>query len=131
MGDLVRCIDDNKLVDESVDIGDILEVQGIDKVSSFIKVNSHYSDYGRFELVDNNSLTTVYKKEEDIVNKPSHYTQGKIEALSFIEDQNLPFHESQVLKYIVRARHKGNELIDLRKAQFYLNRKIKLLEEKV
>jgi hypothetical protein len=67
--------------------------------------------------------------KEDVVTNPSHYTKGKIQVLDFIEDQKLDFHESQVLKYVVRARHKGNELQDLKKAQFYLNRKIAILEK--
>lgn len=69
------------------------------------------------------------RKKNDLVNNPAHYTQGKIEVIDFIEDQKLQFHESQVVKYITRAKYKGNELQDLKKAQFYLNRKIKILED--
>lgn len=67
--------------------------------------------------------------EHDPVNHPSHYTQGKIEVIDFIEDQQLGFHEANTLKYICRARHKNNELEDLKKARWYLDRKIQKLEE--
>lgn len=64
----------------------------------------------------------------DMVNHPPHYTQGKIEVLDFIEDQQLNFKRGQVVKYVCRAEHKGTEIQDLKKAQFYLNREIAELE---
>jgi len=62
--------------------------------------------------------------EEDQVNHPKHYTQGSIEVLDFIQDQNLPYLPSAVLKYICRYRFKGG-LEDLKKAKFYLERLIR------
>ncbi|HZJ98566.1 MAG TPA: DUF3310 domain-containing protein, partial [Tissierellaceae bacterium] len=56
------------------------------------------------------------------VNHPSHYTFGQYEVLDVIEDWDLPFHLANVVKYIARAKHKGNEIQDLLKAQFYLDR---------
>ena len=64
----------------------------------------------------------------DPVNRPAHYTKGKIEVLDFIEDQRLDFHTGVIVQYLVRAPHKGLELQDLKKARTYLNRKIALLE---
>lgn len=66
--------------------------------------------------------------KEDMVNSPKHYTFGKIEVITVIEDWQLGFHEGNCIKYIARAKHKGNELEDLKKAQFYLNRCVKNLE---
>ena len=66
--------------------------------------------------------------EEDIVNNPKHYTQGKIEVLDFITDQQLPYLPSTVLKYLCRYRYK-NGLEDLKKAEFYLKRLIKEVED--
>lgn len=63
---------------------------------------------------------------DDQVNKPSHYTQGKIEVIEFIEDQKLDYHLGNVVKYISRARYKGKELQDLEKALWYLTRYIEL-----
>lgn len=63
--------------------------------------------------------------KEDVINHPSHYTRGKIEVIDFIEDQQLPYHLGNVIKYIARAGHKGDKLEDLKKARWYLDRYIK------
>ena len=62
----------------------------------------------------------------DIVNHPSHYTDGKIEVIDFIEQKNLNFHRGNAVKYIARAGKKdpAKEVEDLRKAVWYLNREI-------
>lgn len=65
----------------------------------------------------------------DKVNHPSYYNTGKIEVIDYIEDQNLGFHLGNVVKYISRAGKKGDTLEDLKKAQWYLNRYIKKLEQ--
>ncbi len=65
---------------------------------------------------------------DNLVNHPPHYTFSKIEVLDAIEAWKLGFHEGQVVKYVTRAKHKGNELQDLKKARFYLDRVIKELE---
>lgn len=56
------------------------------------------------------------------VDHPSHYTFGKYEVIDVIEDWKLGYYESNIIKYIARAKHKGKELEDLRKAQWYLDR---------
>lgn len=62
----------------------------------------------------------------DVVNHPSHYTDGKIEVIDFIEDKGLNFHRGNAVKYIARAGKKdpAKEVEDLRKAVWYLNREI-------
>jgi len=69
--------------------------------------------------------------EEDVVNHPSHYTSGSIEVIDFIEDQKLPYHLGNAMKYICRAGKKDPEKTaeDLKKAVWYLNRYIDRLEE--
>ena len=64
----------------------------------------------------------------DNVSHPSHYNAGKIEVIDAIEDWKLGFHLGNVVKYIARAAHKGAELEDLKKAKWYLERKIQQLE---
>ena len=54
--------------------------------------------------------------KHDAVNHPSHYTRGKIEVIDFIEDQQLPYHLGNVIKYIARAGYKGDKLEDLKKS---------------
>ena len=66
----------------------------------------------------------------DPVNHPSHYTDGKIEVIDFIEDKNLSFHLGNVVKYIARAGKKDTTktIEDLKKARWYLDRYIQKLE---
>lgn len=69
--------------------------------------------------------------EEDVVNHPSHYTSGSIEVIDFIEDQKLPYHLGNAMKYICRAGKKDPEktVEDLQKASWYLKRYIQLLQK--
>lgn len=64
----------------------------------------------------------------DPVNHPSHYNVGKIEVIAAIDDWKLGFCEGNAVKYIARAKHKGRELEDLKKAVWYLNHRIEQLE---
>lgn len=67
----------------------------------------------------------------DIINHPSHYTDGKIEVIDFIEDKQLNFHRGNAIKYIARAgkKNKETEIEDLKKADWYINREIQRLEK--
>ena len=66
----------------------------------------------------------------DAVNHPSHYTDGGIETIDFIEAKKLPYHLGNAIKYISRAGKKDqNKTIeDLQKAVWYIERYIKVLE---
>lgn len=68
------------------------------------------------------------KKKHDAVNHPSHYTHGKIEVIDVIEDWKLGFHCGNAVKYIGRAEHKGTEEQDIRKAIWYLQRRLSVLK---
>lgn len=68
--------------------------------------------------------------EDDPVNHPSHYTQGKIECIDFIEDKNLNYHLGNAVKYIIRCEHKNNKKQDLEKAIWYIRREIEKCERK-
>ena len=74
---------------------------------------------------------SVIHYPEDTVNHPKHYTFGKYEVIDVLEDWGLDkeFCLGNTIKYIARAKHKGHELEDLKKAQWYLNRKISQLEK--
>jgi len=58
----------------------------------------------------------------DMVNHPPHYERHKItlEPIDILE--SVPFAVANVFKYIIRAQDKGNELEDLKKALWYLDR---------
>ena len=58
-----------------------------------------------------------------------HYKQHTIEAIDVIHDWDLGFELGNVIKYIARHKHKGSELNDLEKAQWYLKTYIKRLQE--
>ena len=62
----------------------------------------------------------------DNVNHPSHYTDGNIEVIDFIEDKKLNYHLGNAVKYISRAGKKDPEKYteDLQKAVWYLQREI-------
>ena len=66
--------------------------------------------------------------EKENVNHPEHYNKGGIEALDVILAYDLDFLIGNTLKYILRAKFKNKELEDLKKAKFYLDKKIEELE---
>ena len=72
------------------------------------------------------------RKQEDLVNHPSHYTEGEIECIEAIEAALTPeefrgYCKGNLLKYGWRERHKGGTE-SLRKGQWYLDRLIKFDE---
>lgn len=67
---------------------------------------------------------------DDMVNSPPHYNKAGIEVIDVIETYwPTNYHMGNVIKYALRAPYKQDELTDLRKAQWYLDRYIKRLEE--
>ena len=71
----------------------------------------------------------------DSVDHPLHYTKGKYETIDVIEDIIQHYDDIivaslvwQVLKYLSRAPLKGDQLQDLHKAKWYLERAIKTAE---
>ena len=64
-----------------------------------------------------------YPSNPDVVNHPSHYTWlGGIEVIDITE--HLGFCLGNVIKYTLRADHKGQPIEDLEKAAWYLRREI-------
>ena len=66
------------------------------------------------------------RKKPGMVKQPPHYARFKIEPMVAIQDWKLPFALGCVVKYIVRAPHKGNELLDLEKAEEFLRRYVEM-----
>lgn len=66
----------------------------------------------------------------DPVNHPQHYTShpSGVECIQVTEHMN--FCRGNAIKYIWRAGEKGNEVEDLKKARWYLDREIARLETK-
>jgi hypothetical protein len=71
----------------------------------------------------------------DVVNHPSHYTQGKVECIDAIEAATVHKNgldavcTANIIKYIWRCEHK-NGLEDLKKARWYLEKMIQHNEQK-
>jgi len=61
------------------------------------------------------------------VDHPDHYNLIPIECIDVIE--YFSFNRGSILKYVWRAGLKGDELEDLKKAKWYLDREIKRLED--
>ena len=63
---------------------------------------------------------------DDKVNHPSHYTDGKIEVIDYIEDKEFGYHLGNAVKYISRAGKKDPDkyVEDLEKAKWYIGREI-------
>ncbi len=58
----------------------------------------------------------------------THYDSTKdYDLIDVIKDYNLNFNRGNILKYVVRAGKKKDELQDLLKAQDYINREIEFL----
>lgn len=101
----------------------------IDLITDYLddKSEDEYDAHDQDEYNDQN--------EHDAVNHPSYYC-GNIEVIDFIEDKNLGYHLGNAVKYISRAGKKREEgmsdtdkmIEDLRKAVWYINRKIEILE---
>jgi hypothetical protein len=72
----------------------------------------------------------------DNVNHPPHYNMGAIETIAFVDQvcAHYPGDEAvsvgSALKYLARAPHKNGKLEDLKKAAWYINHAISIVEEK-
>lgn len=72
------------------------------------------------------------EEKKELINHPSHYGgDTAYEAIKVIHAWKLNFNLGNVVKYIARAGQKQgeSELKDLKKAVWYLNDYIKLLED--
>lgn len=99
--------------------GDIPEV--------FKNIRNIQSASGSIEVVSCDTNITGLPKARCIVKDEiphqvggSHYCQYPIEPITFIQENNVPFCEGNVIKYIMRWRDKGG-VDDLRKAKQYID----------
>ena len=75
-------------------------------------------------------LELARQAEAEAINHPAHYTYSSIEPTAVIEAWDLPYHLGCVVKYLCRFRGKGRPLEDLKKARWYLDRYVALVERK-
>lgn len=68
------------------------------------------------------------KDAPDNVHKPAHY-RGHPSGIQPVEiAKHESFNRGNVIKYVMRAPYKDNELEDLKKAKFYLDLEIEMVE---
>jgi hypothetical protein len=69
----------------------------------------------------------------DVINHPSHYTDGTIEVWDYIKDKNLNYFLGNAIKYISRAgkKDKNAYIQDLKKAIAYLEKEISNVSEDI
>lgn len=85
-------------------------------------------NFGEYRIM---SITSPNYKQEESVNSPEHYATGEIECIDALkaalsEEEFKGFLKGNVIKYVWREDKKGG-LIDLKKAQYYLNYLVNLL----
>lgn len=88
-------------------------------------------DYGTINAVRRTELRRM-KDNEDPVNHPSHYGgDTTYEVIKVLEAWGLDadFYLGNAIKYIARCASKDVQIVNLKKAAFYLNRRITLLEK--
>jgi hypothetical protein len=75
-------------------------------------------------------LNNSFGGDTDLVNNPLHY-KGKngMESIDVIEGFSLGFGKGNAVKYILRSGKKEEEIQDLEKAIWYLNRAINNLKK--
>jgi hypothetical protein len=82
--------------------------------------------------IENTFNETLDKFDE--VSKPQHYNFGRFETIDVIVDtlgefDAISYCHGNVLKYVIRSRHKGKPIQDLEKAIWYLNKMVELLNK--
>lgn len=85
----------------------------------------HHSRCPMFEVFDVSNVPIALNTPApaDPIN-PDHYKRGGIEAFDVIRAWRLGFLEGSALYYILRAKFKGSEIEDLKKARRMLDRAI-------
>ena len=87
-----------------------------------------------YKAEDLEKLNTEYEKlgkePNKFVDHPSHYggADNVYEVIKIIEHFGLCFHLGNLLKCVLRCGKKDDELQELKKARWYLDRKIQNLE---
>ena len=115
----------------------MLDTKGICKDEDILFRTPTYVEYMKTPSYAEEQLEHALKKEaekkieepkEDMINHPSHYTQGEIECIEAIKYINNKLHTEgyegyclgNFIKYIWRCNYK-NGWEDINKAIFYLN----------
>jgi len=104
--------------------------EGMDYLEKLLQGNE-VENYLNSVHVDKDGATNLDFQQDDMVNSPPHYLDGRsIEPLNVIDDWGLDedYYLASVIKYISRYGRKDgveDSLDCLKKARFYLDRRIR------
>ena len=70
----------------------------------------------------------VKDRSNESVDHPDHYQGQGIEVIDIIDSFELDFYRGNIIKYILRADKKQNEIEDLKKAKWYIDKLIQKME---
>ena len=101
-----------------------------DNSHGFCEVHSEHCDMFCFDKNECALRNKVVVEEPNPANHPQHYGGGDnvYEAIKVIEAWDLGFNLGNTVKYIARCGKKDDELQELKKASWYLEREIAKLE---
>ena len=130
-GDKFKCIKD-VIMDN--DPNDIAYTEGKIYISERDKCITDNKDYVSHYWNNKSEQYFIKLSEKEMVNHPSHYKNGKYEAIDimidvFGKDKVVNFCELNAFKYLWRANNKGTDIQDKKKAIWYLNKYIELKKE--
>ena len=83
-------------------------------------------------------MKDTVKPEDDHIKCPPYYSRYTIEPITFIMQNDLPFHVGNIIKYSCRAGYKDqqglsdieSEILDLQKVMRYAQMRINQLQKK-
>ena len=130
-GDKFKCIKD-VIMDNNPN--DIAYTEGKIYISERDKCITDNKDYVSHYWNNKSEQYFIKLSEKEMVNHPSHYKNGKYEAIDimidvFGKDKVANFCELNAFKYLWRANNKGTDIQDKKKAIWYLNKYIELKKE--
>jgi hypothetical protein len=88
-------------------------------------------DRGATSAIEGTNPSRPLLEKSDVLrnsHEGAHYHDFAIEPIQYIEANQIPFHEANIIKYVSRWRLKDG-LDDLKKARFYLDRLIEISSE--
>lgn len=121
----LRLVDDDYFDEEKRNAGYICDECNVKK---FYPVIDALHNSGR-DVVDHPTA------EPDVVNHPPHYTHGDVECIDAIRasmtyDEFAGYLKGNSIKYLWRYRDKGNEVQDLEKCLWYVEKLKQVTEER-
>ncbi len=81
------------------------------------------------------SRERIKERDDEMVNNPAHYNEGEIETIDYIVDvlgewDSIHYCHGNIIKYLsTRLWVKGKPLQDAKKARWYLDKMIDLMEK--